>query len=121
MPAKVPYKQIKINLTPQNYAKIKALSNQYDMSMASLVRELLEMQNKDAPARKGGLKNDNNIPHELLYQIAKIGTNLNQISKHCNITRVIDRLVLCELVEIRKELQKLLVPPSIGFKNKEEI
>ena len=120
MPPKVSYKQIRVNLTPENHEKMRVLSSQYDMSIASLFRELAQMQHVDAPARKGSFKSDNYTSHVPLYQVAKLGANLNMIANECNFNKLIDRLVLGELVKIRNELKKLLIPPPSESKNNEK-
>jgi len=43
-----------------------------------------------------------------LYEINRIGNNLNQIAKHCNIKKSVDKLVLKELVDIEKKLNELM-------------
>lgn len=121
MPPKIPYKQVKVNLTPDNHAKIQALAQKYDMSIASLFRELSELQHDNVPSRKGGIKSSAKVSSSLLYQLAKIGTNLNQIAKHCNINRAVDRLVLEELVGIREELQVLLSSSPLDNETEEEV
>jgi len=110
------YKQVKVNLLPDDYAKMDALAKQYDMSIASLFRELADMQIDNPPTRKGGVKSKSTDP-ELLYHLAKIGNNLNQIASRCNVKKIVDRLAYIELVEIKKQLSTLLLPTA----QKEEV
>ena len=45
---------------------------------------------------------------KLLAQISKIGNNLNQIAKHTNTNKAIDKLTLVSLYNIEHELNILL-------------
>lgn len=103
------YKQIKVNLSEESHLKMDNLAKHYDTTIASLFRELAELQQVEgATGRSGGVKNSTAVPVELLYHLAKIGTNLNQIAARCNTRKIVDRLVLSEIVDIQKELQTLL-------------
>lgn len=108
MPPKVPYKQVKVNLSPEDHARMKELAEKYDTTIATLFRELAQLnQIENAKGRRGGVKHSKTSP-ELLYHIAKIGSNLNQIAKHCNTHKAVDRMTLGELTKIRDELSSLL-------------
>ena len=43
-----------------------------------------------------------------LYQLQRIGNNLNQIAKVCNINKTIDKIVLLQLKELKNDIQKVL-------------
>lgn len=43
----------------------------------------------------------------LLFSLAKIGANLNQISKYCNTKKTIDRVVLKMIAEIEFSLSEI--------------
>ena len=101
------YKQVKVNLLPKDHAKMSELAKKYDISIASLFREMADMQIDDAPVRKGGVKSESADP-ELLYHLAKIGNNLNQIATICNVRKAVDRLTYKELIEIKKQISTLL-------------
>lgn len=101
------YRQVKVNLLPADYEKMKDIAEQFDCTIASLFRDLAIMQIDNPPSKKGGVKSHSVAP-ELLYQVKKIGANLNQVSHKCNIEKSVDRLVYQEMIEIRKELEKLL-------------
>jgi hypothetical protein len=47
------------------------------------------------------------LSQDLIYQVNKIGNNLNQISKYANQNKSIDIQILQELVKIEKHLDKL--------------
>lgn len=96
-----------MNLKPDDYEKMDNLAKKYDTSIASLFRELADMQIDKPPVRKGGVKTQSLDP-QLLYHLKKIGANINQIAARCNTRKVVDRLVLSELIELKKELSTLL-------------
>lgn len=39
---------------------------------------------------------------ELIYHLNRIGNNLNQIAKYCNSKKLVDKLVLDQLIEIER-------------------
>jgi len=45
---------------------------------------------------------------KLLYEVNKIGVNLNQIARYCNKYREVDCEVLAQLIEIKRELKTLV-------------
>ena len=108
------YKQVKINLTHEHYQELQdeALSN--GMSIAQLVRYKLGIDLKDTPKalqRSRKVRSDKKpvvkADPQLLYHLAKIGNNLNQISKHLNSGNAVDRVVISSIIEIQEELKKL--------------
>ena len=108
------YKQVKINLTQEHYQELQdeALSN--GMSIAQLVRHKLGIDLKDTPKalqRPRKVRSDKKeivkADPQLLYHLSKIGTNLNQISKHLNTTKVVDSVVISSIIEIQEEIKKL--------------
>ena len=50
----------------------------------------------------------NEKSEELILQISKIGNNLNQIARKCNIEKKVDLEVLRQLKKIQDELKKCL-------------
>ncbi len=47
------------------------------------------------------------ISNDLIFQISKIGNNLNQISKYVNENKSLDIQVLQELIKIEKQLEQI--------------
>lgn len=108
------YKQVKINLTHEHYQELQdeALSN--GMSIAQLVRHKLGIDLKLTPKsfqRSRKVRSDKKeilkADPQLLYHLSKIGTNLNQISKHLNSGNAVDRVVISSIIEIQQEIKKL--------------
>jgi len=108
------YKQVKINLTHEHYQELQeeALSN--EMSIANLIRHRLGIDLKTTPKsfqRSRKVRSDKKpvvkADPQLLYHLAKIGNNLNQITKHLNTTKVVDSVVISSIIEIQEEIKKL--------------
>ena len=47
------------------------------------------------------------ITNDLIYEVSKIGNNLNQISKYVNTTKRLDLDILQSLVNIERTLEKI--------------
>jgi beta-lactamase class D len=47
------------------------------------------------------------LTNNLIYEIAKIGNNLNQIAKYVNTKKALDFQILEKLVHIEKKLEKI--------------
>ena len=108
------YKQVKINLTPSHYLELEEQAISSNKSIAQLIRDKLGIDLKDTPRslqRSRKVRSDKRevtrADPQLLYHLSKIGTNLNQISKHLNSTKVVDSVVISSLIEIQEELKKL--------------
>ena len=108
------YKQVKINLTHEHYSELQEEALNNGMSIAQLVRHKLGIDLKDTPRsfqRSRKVRSDKKeilkADPQLLYHLSKIGTNLNQISKHLNSTKIVDSIVISSLNEIQQELKKL--------------
>lgn len=108
------YKQVKVNLTPEHYAELEAEAKELDTSIAKLIRDKLGIDLKETPKsfqRSRKVRSDKKevvkADPQLLYHLSKIGSNLNQISKHLNSNNAVDRVVLTSLIEIQNELKKL--------------
>ena len=110
----MPYKQVKVNLTEEHYSELQEEALNNGMSIANLIRHRLGIDLQSTPKslqRSRKVRSDKKpvvkADPQLLYHLAKIGTNLNQISKHLNSTRVVDSIVINSLIEIQQEIKKL--------------
>lgn len=108
------YNQVKINFTPEHYSELQEEALNNGMSIAQLVRHKLGIDLKDTPKalqRSRKVRSDKKpvvkADPQLLYHLAKLGNNLNQITKHLNKTKVIDSVVINTIIEIQEEIKKL--------------
>jgi hypothetical protein len=101
------YKQVKVNLHPEDYEKMQKLAEQYDTTIASLFRELADMQ-IDKPRKPRGGKKEGAVDYAILYELNKIGNNINQIAKYANTHKSLDRTILALLSSIEDKLKTML-------------
>ena len=108
------YQQVKINLTQEHYQELQEEALGNGMSIAQLVRHKIGIDLKATPRsfqRSRKVRSDKKeilkADPQLLYHLSKIGTNLNQISKHLNSGNAVDRVVLTSIIEIQEEIKKL--------------
>ena len=108
------YKQVKINLTQEHYQELQEEALGNGMSIAQLVRHKIGIDLKATPKalqRSRKVRSDKKpvvkADPQLLYHLAKIGTNLNQISKHLNSNNAVDRVVINSIIEIQQELKNI--------------
>ena len=108
------YQQVKINLTHEHYSELQEEALNNGMSIAQLVRHKLGIDLKSTPKsfqRSRKVRSDKKeilkADPQLLYHLSKIGTNLNQISKHLNSNNAVDRVVISSIIEIQQEIKKL--------------
>jgi len=92
-------RQVTIRLTQDEYDKLSQKAEALDITLSQLLRKKIS-GNREKISTK--------YDKELLYEINRIGNNLNQLSKHCNITKSIDKLVLQSLVEIERKINEII-------------
>jgi hypothetical protein len=101
------YKQIKVNVTEDVYAKLVQLAKKHNITLAELFRLSVHTKIENAPKPK---KEKSKIIYKrtdpnLLYEVNKIGVNLNQIARHLNSGE--DNLKLQVLYKIYEEVMSL--------------
>lgn len=102
-------KQIKVYFSPDDYDIIKSKAAAENVSMAELIRREVGLEIENAPAPKSTHREAAaTADPALLYELKKIGNNLNQIAKKVNAENAIDRATLAVLVSIEKEMKLLL-------------
>ena len=98
------YKQVKVNFKPDDFEKLTLLADDAELSKAEFIRKNVgDFSIPTSRAKKGLSK----VPTKKL-SLVRATTNLNQISRHCNIHKQVDRQVLSYLVQIEKHLTNLL-------------
>jgi hypothetical protein len=83
-----------IRFSSEEYSKIEELMSEHNLTFAEFARGAILKKKIKLP-----------IERELLYQLNKIGNNLNQIAKRINQKEKFS--VLTELVQIEKSLKDL--------------
>ncbi len=101
------YKQVKINLTPEHYAELLEKAAALDKTLAQYIRDELNIDLKEKPRvrkKRTDSAEFNKADPQLIYHLAKIGNNLNQLTKHLNSGNSFDRVALASLMDIRDKL-----------------
>ena len=92
-------KRVTIRLTDVEHKNFTKQANELGINLSEFIRLKLNNINKIKTS-----KCDKN----LVYEINRIGLNLNQIAKYTNSKKVLDKLVMEELIQIEKQLNKVL-------------
>ena len=99
------YKQIKINILPEQHADLENSAREKNISIAQFVRLQLGFDLKDTKSFKKRRTDSavyNKVDPEVLYHLSKIGNNINQIARSLNRGDNIDSLAV--LLDIRRKL-----------------
>jgi transcriptional regulator with XRE-family HTH domain len=97
-----------IRFTEEEVKKLQRLAEAKGLTISELIRlKVLDLPipNRISPER---LAKKNEDFRKLLYEVNKIGVNINQIARYCNKYREVDVYVLEKLLEIERNLKKLL-------------
>lgn len=99
------YKQIKTNLAPLDYDKVAALAKTQGLSMSAYIRKMLNAKN-DLDTKK---ENKAFTPCDplLLYELNKLGNNLNQLVKQVNIKQRLDYIAFETIEQIAQSLEEI--------------
>jgi hypothetical protein len=102
-------KQIKVFFTVHDFEILKQTSKDQNLTMSEFIRKSVNSKIENAPAPKTKKVYKVADP-KLLYELNKIGVNLNQIAKNLNEkkTDVSNVAILKELVNLETKLNELL-------------
>lgn len=93
-------KRITIRIPNELYEKLKQQSDETGYTLSEIIRKKLQKGNREEIPNK-------KLTQEFIYELNRIGNNINQITKHCNTNKAIDRLAVIELAKIKELLEKL--------------
>jgi len=107
--AKTKYKQVKINFKPSQFEQLEKLAEAKGITKAEWIRQKIgaKIDEEDIRAPKPKPK-EGQTDTALLYELHKIGNNINQLARHANTQNALDRQILSELVRIEDRLKTLL-------------
>jgi hypothetical protein len=95
-------KQIKINLKEEDYSRIKEEANLSNLTMAAFIR-------KSTGSKNLVNKKEHSPDFKLLiYQVNKIGNNINQITKVIHADKMANKKMLDYLEIVQKQLALLI-------------
>lgn len=101
------YKQVKVNLTEEHHKDLQQKASANNQTLAQYIREQLDIDLKEKPrVRKNQTQTVTyrKADPKLIYHLAAIGNNLNQLTKKINIEKTFDRVALNLINEIREKL-----------------
>lgn len=107
-------KQAKVNFYPEQHAKLVAMAKANDSTISQFIREQINFNLSDEDIKRRYKKHNPNAHKKadpkLIYEIAKIGNNLNQVAKYINTKKndVNTLEILQNLVSIEKDLKSLV-------------
>ena len=108
MPPKIPYRQIKINLTPEDFQRVEEAAAAAGISKAEWIRRRINAKIENAPSRNAPQKCNRTDP-KTLRLLKNIGNNINQIAAFVNTRKQIDYNVLKMLVAVEQQLNDLFL------------
>lgn len=97
------YKQVKVNFSIEDHAKLSTIALAQNKTIAELIRSHFDTKIENAPQRNRTVVYKNADPR-LLYELNKIGNNINQIARHLNAGH---RLEKRTLIKIYKRVMQL--------------
>ena len=108
------FKQVKVNLYVYQHQQIKEKAKSNNTTIAQYIREQLDLNLDPKYTRKIYTETQKKVYKEtdpkLLYEVNKIGSNLNQIAKYINTQK--DNINIVEilktLVEIESDMKRLI-------------
>ena len=92
------YKQVKVNFTILDHYKITTLAKSENKTIAELIRSRFDAEIRSAPIPRQRVKYVETDP-KLLYEIRKIGNNINQIAHKLNQGHMLERRLLFKIYE----------------------
>lgn len=101
------YKQVKINFKPEQFEILEQLAALNGVTKADWIRQKIGLEFEEARQPKGN-QNSKTVSPDLLYQLKKIGININQLGHRANINKALDREILSTLINIENKLKELL-------------
>jgi len=91
---------IKVRLTPAERKQLEELIEEHGVkNLSEFIRSVL---------LTGSYKVTSKDYSDLLYEVHKVGININQLAKKANINKELDREILEELAKIREQLDILI-------------
>ena len=95
---KFPHK-VSVRLSDSQKEKLELNASLAGLKVSAYIRHI--MSNARPPIHK--------FDKAMIIQVAKIGNNINQIAKHVNTDKVIDGVVLKQIIDVNKKLDDLML------------
>jgi len=102
------YKQIKTNIPAADYKKIQDKAKEENLKLSGYLKKILFQNNLISEISKKRKKKYKPINQKLLYELNRIGINLNQIVKKINKENELDYLIFSEIETIKQDIKEIL-------------
>ena len=96
---------LRIRLTEKEHKKLKLLSEETGFTISDIVRTALSLDRTSRLPR--GKRKEITLTDRYLYELNKIGINLNQVVRRINTYRMIDEQALVELQRIAVAVEEI--------------
>ena len=96
---------LRIRLTEKEHKKLKLLGKETGFTMSDIVRTALSLNRTSRLPR--GKRKEITLTDRYLYELNKIGANINQIARKVNTYRMIDEQALTELQRIANAVEEI--------------
>lgn len=93
-----------LRLDPELKAEAKAKADKAGLSLSDFIRRSIKQCSIVKPSLNSNLK----IEKERIRELHRIGQNINQIARHVNTKKEIDKNVLYALAAVEYDLDKML-------------
>jgi len=89
------------------YNEIKKIADDNNITISKLLKEALKKMTNDDIKNIKTIKTKIETNKRIVYELNRLGQNLNQIARYANAKKVLDKFILEELIQIEKYLQGL--------------
>ena len=97
-----------MRFSPEEAEKLELIAKAKGITISELIRSaVLKLPIPERISLEKLAKRDKNFKR-FLYEINRVGVNLNQIARYCNQYREVDAKVLEKVIEMERELKELL-------------
>lgn len=97
------YKQVKVNFATDDYDKLSQIALSEEKTIAQLIRSRFDFSIENTPKRNKTVIYKNADPR-LLYELNRIGNNINQIARKLNSNHTLEKRVLLKIYEKMTQL-----------------
>ncbi len=103
-------KQVKVYFSEADHEKMQIEAIEKNISLAELIRQKINLQIENVPAPRKAKKVYRTIDPKLLFEVNKIGVNLNQVARQLNSKKddIPNSIVIEILFKIEQKLKELL-------------
>jgi len=103
---KIEYQQVRVNLKPEDMKILSNICKSKGISKSEYIRQKIDLHYEEARTPKK-IVSYKRVNPKLLYEINKIGININQLAERANRKKSLDLSILVVLEEIREKINEI--------------